>query len=247
MRLTIIGCGDAFGSGGRHQTCFLLDHGGVRLMIDCGATALLAMKRESISLDSIDAILISHLHGDHFGGLPFLFLNAVFIDKRKKPLPIIGPRGTRQRFEALLESSYPGALSNGRDFDMPFHELEAGVETAHAGLKILPMEVRHDSGAPSLGFRIQAGGRTLAFSGDTGWCDSVVTLGRNADLYVIECSTYDTRLRMHLDYQTIAQHFDAIGARRYLLTHMSDEMLARNGSVNMEKCQMAQDGLVIDV
>lgn len=247
MRLTVIGCGDAFGTGGRYQTCFLLDHGGVRLMIDCGATTLLAMKRKGISLDTIDAILISHLHGDHFGGLPFLFLNAVFIDKRKKPLLIMGPRGVRQRFETLLETSYPGALSNKRDFDMPMQELEAGVETNYSALRILPIEMRHDSGAPSLGFRIHAGGRTLAFSGDTGWCDSVMALGREADLYVIECSTYDTRLQMHLDYHTIAQHFDAIGARRYLLTHMSDEMLARGDSINRDKCQMAQDGLVIDV
>lgn len=247
MKLTIIGCGDAFGSGGRNQTCFLLDTSEGRVMIDCGATTLLALKRAGIPLDSIDAILISHLHGDHFGGLPFLFLNAVFIDKRRKPLTILGPRGTKERFETLIETSYPDALSNGRAFDMPFVALEPDVEASQAGLTILPEEVLHASGAPSLGFRTRAGGRTLAFSGDTGWCDAVVSLGRDADLYIIECSTYDTKLRMHLDYLTLAENFDRIGARRYLLTHMGDEMLANIARIDSGRCEIAQDGLVTEV
>lgn len=244
MQLTVVGCGDAFSAGGRYQSCYLLDHAGGRLMIDCGATSLLALKRAGIALGSIDAILISHLHGDHMGGLPYLFINAVFIDRRTKPLPIIGPRGTRERIETLIEAVYPDGLSNKRAFDMTFTELEAGVEAAIHGMNVLPVEMQHASGAPALGFRITNGGKTFAFSGDTGWCDGVVTVGRGADLYLIECSTYDMKLRMHLDYRTIADHFETIGARRYLLTHMSDDMLASAGRIDRDRCRMAEDGLV---
>lgn len=248
MKLTIVGSGDAFCAGGRNQTCLLLDHAGHRLMIDCGATTLLALKRARIPLDSVDRILLSHLHGDHFGGLPFLFINAVFIDKRTKPLPILGPPTLRQRIETLIETCYPDALSNKRAFEMTFHEVEPGVPVRDIpGMTIHPVEMLHASGAPSLGFRIEADGKTLAFSGDTGWCEGVFEAGRGADLYIVECSTYALKLKMHLDYETLAGRFDEIGAKKYLLTHMSEDMLAKGHRIDWDRCMMAEDGLVIEV
>ena len=79
MKLTIVGCGDAFGSGGRYNTCFFLETAKANLLIDCGASALPALKARAIDLNRIDAIVLSHLHGDHYGGLPFLLLDAQFL------------------------------------------------------------------------------------------------------------------------------------------------------------------------
>ena len=70
MRLTVIGSGDAFGSGGRHNTCFHLVAGERTVLIDCGASAPVALRARSIDPNSIDAVILSHLHGDHFGGIP---------------------------------------------------------------------------------------------------------------------------------------------------------------------------------
>ena len=86
MRLTVIGCSDAFGSGGRYHSCYLLDTAQGRLMLDCGANSPLALKRAGIALTSIDAIAISHCHGDHFGGVPFLFLERMFMERGPKPI-----------------------------------------------------------------------------------------------------------------------------------------------------------------
>ena len=86
MRLTVIGCSDAFGSGGRYHSCYLLDTAQGRLMLDCGANSPLALKRAGIALTSIDAIVISHCHGDHFGGVPFLFLERMFVERGPKPV-----------------------------------------------------------------------------------------------------------------------------------------------------------------
>ena len=77
MRLQFIGTGDAFGSGGRFNTCFLVESSGLRFLIDCGATSLTALNRFDVDPDSIDAVFISHLHGDHFGGLVFMRSRAL--------------------------------------------------------------------------------------------------------------------------------------------------------------------------
>ena len=79
MRLQFLGSGDAFGSGGRFNMCILVESEATRFLVDCGASSLIAMKRLGVSPNSIDTILITHLHADHFGGLPFFILNEQFL------------------------------------------------------------------------------------------------------------------------------------------------------------------------
>jgi ribonuclease BN (tRNA processing enzyme) len=247
MRLTIIGCGDAFSAGGRYQSCYLLDTSAGRLMLDCGATTLTALKHSGVAPNSVDALLISHLHGDHFGGVPFFFLDALFVSRREKPLPIFGPKGCQERVEALIENLFPRGLSNRRRFEMSFHDIEGATPLDCQGISVLPVEVVHESGAPAYALRMEADGRLFAYSGDTGWCDGVIEAGRDADLYLMECSTYDFKLSMHLDYLTIAEHFDRIGAKRYLFAHMNEDMIGHPERIDQTRCAMAEDGLVIDI
>src|SRR5919206_5267559 len=107
MRLTIVGCGDAFGSGGRANTCFWIEAKASTIALDFGATSLVALKRMSLDPNRLDGIVLSHLHGDHFGALPFLLLDAQFLALRKRPLLIAGPPGTRARVDQLMEVFFP--------------------------------------------------------------------------------------------------------------------------------------------
>src|SRR5690349_7987837 len=109
MRLTVVGCGDAFGSGGRANTCFWIESGDITVALDFGATSLVALKRLSLPPSRIDLVVLSHLHGDHFGGLPFLLLDGHFEGRRDKPLTIIGPVGTAERLRAAAEIFFPGS------------------------------------------------------------------------------------------------------------------------------------------
>src|SRR5262249_33892577 len=95
-----IGSGDAFGSGGRFQTCILLEGNTESALIDCGASSLVALKASGINPSTMGSILITHLHGDHFGGIPFFILDAQFA-KRTQPLIIAGRR-TSGRVSARL-------------------------------------------------------------------------------------------------------------------------------------------------
>jgi ribonuclease BN (tRNA processing enzyme) len=247
MKLTIVGCGDAFASDGRFHSCYLLDTSQGRLMLDCGANSPLALKRAGIAVSSIDAIVVSHCHGDHFGGLPFLFLERMFIERGSKPLEILGPPGIARRTAELTEALYPTLQSWPREFEIRYRELEPGQTALWRGVSIAAFEVDHFSGSPSLALAINDSGKRFSFSGDSGWGDGVVEAGLGADLYLVECTTYSTKTAMHLDYLTLAANFDRIGAKRYLLTHMSPEMLDAADRVDRSRCILAKDGMALDI
>ena len=122
MKLTIVGSGDAFGSGGRFNTCFWLETAKSTLVVDFGASALPALKAQALDPNRIDAIVLSHLHGDHFGGLPFLLIDGQLLARREKPLLIAGPPGTRARLDAALEVFFP--KSSGSKWRFPWQVME---------------------------------------------------------------------------------------------------------------------------
>jgi len=248
MRLTILGSGDAFSAGGRLPSCYFVETDQAAFLLDCGPAILPALKQQGRSTNDFDTIVISHLHGDHFGGLPFLLIDAIYPAKRTKPLTLVGPPGLEARFRLACEVFYPRVLDTPRAFALDFVELlpEARREIeALPGVAITPLEVNHFSGSPSYALRFEAEGKVFAFSGDAGWGDNVVKAGQGADLYLMECYHYDLKLNMHMDYVTIAAHFGAIGARQILLTHMSEPMLARVGEIDTSRCKAAEDGMVI--
>ena len=247
MRLTILGCGDAFSSGGRFSSSYLIDSVDKRFLLDCGPSILPAIKRASIDPNGIPLIFISHLHGDHIAGLPFFVLDAMFQSMRAAPLTIIGPPGLEARFRLACEVFYPRFFDMPLPFELNFVEIDKSVRREFGGIGVTPFEMNHFSGSPSFALRFDLEGKIFAFSGDSGWTDNVIHAGKGADLYLIECCHYDLQLPMHLDYLTIAKNFDRIGADKLVLTHMCEGMLARHGDVNKARCILAEDGMVIDI
>ena len=132
-------------------------------------------------------------------------------------------------------------------FAVGYRELSTGKPVEIAGVAITAFEVDHPSGAPSYALRCQAGGRTFAFTGDTAWTEAIVTAGRDADLYLMECYTFDRPTSVHLNWITLRQHLDRIGARRTVLTHMGAEMLARRGDIDDARISFAEDGASYDI
>jgi ribonuclease BN (tRNA processing enzyme) len=240
-RLTFLGSGDAFGSGGRLQACLLLSGAGERVLLDCGASSLIAMKRAGVDPGAIDAFAVSHLHGDHFGGLPFLILDGQFA-RRTRPLVVAGPPGVRARVEAAMEVFFPGSTRVARRFETAFVEFADGCATPLGAATVTPFPVVHESGAPSYALRVGYGGKVVAYSGDTEWTERLVDAARGADVFVCEAYTFDRRIRYHLDHATLAAHAERLQCRRVVLTHMSADMLARRGDTPFEG---AADGLIL--
>ena len=178
MKLTVVGCGDAFGAGGRLQTCFHVATTRGPFLIDCGATTMIGLQRQGLDPDAVGTILISHLHGDHFAGLVWFLLHAQHISKRTAPLLIAGPPGIEARFMHCCEVLFPGSTAQPRRFELRFQETGAGAASAVGGLEVTPFEVRHPSGAPSHALRIAVDDRVIGFSGDTEWVEALVEIGR---------------------------------------------------------------------
>jgi len=247
MRLTIIGCGDAFGAGGSLQTSFHVRADGSCFLIDCGASILIGMRRLGLEPNDIDTVFVTHLHGDHFGGLPWLLVDAIYVSKRTRPLLVTGPRGIEQRFLTTAEALYPNLTTAKRDFDWRFLEYEEQRPLAVNGVTVTPFEVKHPSGAPPYALRLAVDGKVLAFTGDTGWVDVLCDVAQGAELFISECFQYDVAMPIHLDYMTVDANYAKLGARRVLLTHMGEAMLAQTGKVDRSRYIIAKDGMSLDL
>lgn len=244
MQVRFVGCGDALGSGGRFNTCFHIAGARVNFLIDCGASSLPALKRLGIARDDIDLILITHFHGDHFGGLPFLLLDAQFT-RRSRPLIIAGPEGIEMRLTQVMEALFENSSRTKQWFDLSVIALKPGETRAFGAVNVTPFPVVHgESGGPFLAYRVEAEGRVIAYSADTEWTETLIPAARDADLFIAEAYYYDKVVKNHLSLKTLESHLAEIKPKRLILTHMSDDMLERLETLDYTA---ASDGMIVEV
>lgn len=241
MQLRFVGCGDAFGSGGRFNTCFHLTGERTNLLIDCGASSLPALKRLGVACNDVELILITHFHGDHFAGLPFLLLDAQF-SRRTRPLVVAGPAGIAARLAQVMEALFEHSSTTPRKFELSVVALEPEQRVRFGEVSVTPYTVVHGgSGGPFLGYRIEAEGKVVAYTADTEWTETLIPLGREADLFIAEAYTYDKPVKNHLSLAALQARLADIGPRRLVLTHLGEDMLAREGLPHA----VAHDGMII--
>jgi len=246
MRLQFIGSGDAFGSGGRLNTCFHVTGRSCDFLIDCGASSVIGLKRLGIDVNAIQTLFITHFHADHFGGVPFFMLESQFFSKRTQPLLIVGPKGLPDWYERVMETSFPGSSKTKPKFELTLIEMEPGETRSIAGVEARAFQAEHGhpgGGGPFFALRLTAEGKSVAYTGDSEWTEGLAEAGRHADLFVAEAYFFDKKVKFHLDLDTLERHLPEIAPKRLVLTHMSDDMLKRIGTLPYET---AQDGLVVE-
>ncbi|MDG2286375.1 MAG: MBL fold metallo-hydrolase [Alphaproteobacteria bacterium] len=243
-RVTFVGTGDAFGAGGRFQTCFVIDAPGIRFAIDFGATSLVALNQLGIDHNSIDAIILSHLHGDHCGGIPLLLVDAMLGAKRDRPLTIAGPRRTVERIDSVGEALFPGMGVMKPSFPLDWIELDILKPNPVCGLTVTPYPAAHTGGTNPTSLRIEVAEKVISYSGDSDWTKYMPAVANQADLFICECYFHGRNVPAHMNYPTLKEHWDELGAKRIILTHMSREMLPHADAIP-EKC--AHDGLVLQI
>ncbi len=247
VRLSVVGCGDAFGSGGRLQTCFHVALPDTQFLIDCGATALIGLQRLALNPNDVDTIVLSHLHGDHYAGLVWWIMHAQYVSGRSRPLTVIGPEGTRERYLGAAEVLFPGSTSVEPSFDVHFQVYREHEIFEAPGFTVKPFPVSHPSGALSSAIRIEAGGRVIAFSGDTEWKDELLACAAEADLFICECFGYRDKEHYHMSWIDIEAKLPEITAQNILLTHLGEKMLANVDQVRQPRVDVADDGMIIDL
>ena len=244
VKLYILGCGDAFGSGGRNHSGYLIEASNRLFLLDCGPTTLLAMKRAGFDPRRLDAIFLSHLHGDHFGGIPFFFIEYLHQSTRPQPLHIAGPPGTQEKVCALFTLMY-GHGAAPRDIPPTrFHLLEPEASTVVEGIRVFSFRVPHQEHEISLALKVGYDGKELLFSGDSAWTDRFLHHARAVDLFLCECSFYDKGAGNHVSYLKLRENLPRLHCKKLVLTHLGEEMLARRKDIPEI---LAEDGMVLEV
>lgn len=232
--LRCIGTGDAFAHGGRLNSCFHLGYANQQLLFDCGSSSLIGLRRAGIDPADIDTIVISHLHGDHFGGIPYLLLDAKYVSKRSRPLRMIGPADLRTRVESLMDLLYPGTLDTPLPFPIDYGRLEPGKQTELAGAQLSCVRVCHGRSKDVFGLRLTYADKIVAYTGDTEWTKSLIDLAKGAELLIAECFAYELKQASHLDYLTLSAKHDSLDCKRLVLTHLGPEMLENLDKIDLQ-------------
>ncbi len=254
VAITVLGSGDAFASGGRSQSGYVIDTDGLRILMEAGPDTLRLLKAFGFPPNSIDMLIVSHLHGDHICGLPFLLLEYAWESRLRGPLTIIGPPRLEERTWRLVRNLYPNfdLTKAGKKTQPPeiakklrFLVIEPDQTVRARNVKVSAIRSPHTNPDISLSLRIQLNGKTIAFSGDSGWDDELIELARGADLFLCECTYYESaHLKFHINYPQLAANRDKFEVGRMVLTHLGHEVLNHQSEIGVE---MAFDGMKIEL
>ncbi len=240
VSLTFLGTGNAFADGGRSHACILVTAPEGRLLLDCGGSSLPAIRR-ACDPSTIDAIAITHLHGDHFGGLVFLAMAEKYAP-RARPLLVGGPPSLRRRFEdasiALFDDFFR-SLPYRLDFTV------LGASPTRLGpAEIVALPVDHVPDSEPHGLRVRIGGKLIAYSGDARWSERLPPVADGADLFICESTYYDDPDPVHLAAKELVAHRSELRARRIVLTHLGTNALENLAALGIEH---AEDGMTIEL
>lgn len=238
-QITVLGSGNAFCTDGRGNAAFLLEYSRGKILMDCGPTILQRAESFRVDLRGITAIFLTHLHGDHTFGLPFLLIFMKYMEQRQEPLTIVGPKGTKEWVNYLFEMAYPDIAV---PFKIYYEEVQPGDDRAMLYLKLEVVPIDHTES--SQGYRLRIDNKLLAFSGDSRWHRTLATLVEGADLAFVECSFVEKREAAHISLEEILESDERYlsGARQVVLIHLHNEVEKALAERNPYKFLPARDG-----
>jgi len=240
--LVLIGTSDAFGAGGRRQSAYLLRTPAGSALLDCGGSTTSGLSALGIAREEIDAILITHFHADHFGGIPLLLLGAQYADRRRRPLVIAGPPGVERRVREVARALGHSLDDHRLGFEVRFEELLTGSTREIGPVSARAFATFHSPDSHPHGLVVNAGQRRIAYSGDTGWFDALPGEVNGADLFLCECTQVQREFEYHLSFEELSERNGDFDCGRLVLTHLGEEMRARGDWGGFE---VADDGRVL--
>jgi ribonuclease BN (tRNA processing enzyme) len=216
MRLTILGHAGSFPGPDSPASSYLIEHDGCSIVLDMGNGAFGTLQQHA-DIYAIDGVVLSHLHADHCMDITSYYVARKWRPEGPAPsIPVLGPTGSADRMARAYDLP-PDEGMHG-EFDFRDH-----VDVTEIGpFRIRTTPVNHPVEAYAV--RIEAGGRSLVFSGDTGECDGLVDIAKGADLALFEASFLsrepDLPINLHMTAAQASQHAMRAGVDRLILTHL---------------------------
>lgn len=215
LSLTVLGCATPYPSADNPCSGYLVSHGDTRVWMDAGTGTLGPLQRHT-RLEDLDAIWISHLHADHSADLLTAYYALLFADVERDPVPLYGPPGIADRLAGFLTN---GPVRSPVEDAFEVVELHDGLEVAVGSMRLTTAAVEH--GIPAFGVRIEAGGASLTYSGDTAPCTSLTELANGTDLLLCESESAEkTPDMVHHTPGDAGDTAAAAQARRLVVTHV---------------------------
>jgi len=218
LDLTFLGTGNAFAPT-RYWSSFLAND---KYLFDAPPTLLAHMKKLGKNPGDVEVVFISHFHGDHFFGLPFLFLEYAELAPRTKDLTIVGPPGIAKRTESVTELAFSNVFrKKDRGYALRFVEVQDGATGEVGGCTFTARRVTHVADLECFAFRVSCEHGTVAYSGDTVMCDALVPIADGSDVFVVECSCWGEQCGPHLNPRNILELRQRISpSTKFILTHI---------------------------
>lgn len=215
MRVTFVGVGEAFDEN-LANTSVLVDFDSSTVLLDCGFTAASAFWRVAEKPLELDALYITHFHGDHYFGVPALLVRSIE-EGRTKPLTILGQTGVGDRIPQLMEMAYRGTMAKAA-FEISYIECDPISDFEHAGFRF--RFAINDHPMPSLSVRLDAGGRSVFYSGDGRPTAETLALATGVDLVVHESFSLEPDKPGHGTVDSSIDFAKKAGAGKLALVHV---------------------------
>jgi ribonuclease BN (tRNA processing enzyme) len=237
MQVTFLGSGNAF-SRTAYNASILVDR---TMLLDAGAPLCVHLPKVGVELDQPEAVFITHFHADHCFNLALLIAARHELFAVSPPLAIIGPRGTKDWLNRLLDLAWGWEFSQKavKHLRLTVSELDDGQQTEVDGYRVRAYRMDHVTTFPCLGYVLDKNGVRLGYTGDSALCAGLEQLVE-ASTHVIAEMTYDEPGRIHLSRPEVEGLMRRFPAVRFILTHRgSDQPL--DGAV------LAHDFLTLDL
>jgi ribonuclease BN (tRNA processing enzyme) len=236
LEVSFLGSGNAFAPDGRYWSSFLLNG---RYLFDAPPTLLPHLKRMGVPPTDIRAIFISHFHGDHFLGLPFLLLEYLHLTPRREDLHIVGPPGVEKMIEGAAEMAFPNLSRADAGYQRRYLEAEAHREQMVDDVCFQAFPMKHaNRELASFGYRLRLDGKVLAYTGDAQLSDELYLLAEGADVLVLDCNYSQGEGPEHVSFSEVPEIRGRLPlSTTIILTHLE----AEPDVSGLERVLVAQD------